>query len=62
MGYMWAALRRVDRPITPELMQFHRGEQMKKLRLIARSLIRFRKIDSFTVSTHPHCDRETSSR
>lgn len=48
-GYCWAALRRVKRPITPELMRFHRREQMKKLRTILSSLLRFRKIDNFSL-------------
>jgi len=50
-GYSWAALRRVKRPITPELMRFHRHEQMKKLRAILSNLLRFRKIDNFSLLT-----------
>lgn len=46
-GYCWAALRRMKRAVTPELMQFHRREQMKKLRAIFRTLLSFRKVDSF---------------
>ena len=46
-GYAWAALRRTKRAVTPELMHFHRREQMKKLRAIFRSLLSFRKVDSF---------------
>ncbi len=33
-GYCWAAMRRMKRAVTPELMRFHRREQMKKLRAI----------------------------
>src|SRR5437868_4655870 len=33
-GYCWAAIRRVERSVTPELMRFHRREQMKKLKAI----------------------------
>jgi glycosyltransferase involved in cell wall biosynthesis len=33
-GYVWAAVSRVQRPISEELMRFHRGEQMKRLRRI----------------------------
>jgi glycosyltransferase involved in cell wall biosynthesis len=56
-GYCWAALRRMKRPITPELIRFHRREQMKKLRAIFRSLLSFKKVDSFRIrqaenSTH----------
>ena len=50
-GYCWAALRRMKRPITPELMRFHRREQMKKLRAIFRALLRFKKVDSFHLVT-----------
>jgi glycosyltransferase involved in cell wall biosynthesis len=56
-GYAWAALRRTKRAVTPELMHFHRREQMKKLRAIFRSLLSFKKVDSFRIrqaenSTH----------
>ena len=50
-GYCWAALRRTKRPISPELMRFHRREQMNKLRAIFGSLLRFKKLDSFRVAT-----------
>jgi glycosyltransferase involved in cell wall biosynthesis len=50
-GYCWAALRRTKRPVSPELMRFHRREQMKKLRTIFRSLLRFKKIDNFSLLT-----------
>jgi glycosyltransferase involved in cell wall biosynthesis len=42
MGYCWAALKRVERPVTPELMRFHRREQMARLKTIFRSLLRLR--------------------
>jgi glycosyltransferase involved in cell wall biosynthesis len=48
-GYLWALLRRVKRPVSDELMRFHRKEQMQKLRAILRSLVTFRRIDSFAV-------------
>jgi glycosyltransferase involved in cell wall biosynthesis len=47
LGYCWAALRRVKRPISDELMRFHRREQTKKLKTILRSLFRFKKMDNF---------------
>jgi glycosyltransferase involved in cell wall biosynthesis len=50
-GYIWAALRRVKRAVSPELMRFHRDEQMKKLRAIFRTLLRFKKVDSFRVTS-----------
>jgi glycosyltransferase involved in cell wall biosynthesis len=46
-GYIWASLRRAKRAISPELMRFHRKEQMKKLRTILCTLLRFKKINSF---------------
>ena len=50
-GYCWAAMRRMKRAVTPDLMRFHRREQMKKLRAIFGSLLRFKKVDSFTVAS-----------
>jgi biofilm PGA synthesis N-glycosyltransferase PgaC len=32
MGYLWAWLRRAERPVSAELMQFHRREQMQRLK------------------------------
>lgn len=49
-GYSWAALRRAERAVSPELMRFHRQEQMKKLRIIFRTLLRFKKVDSFSLN------------
>ena len=34
LGYLWAAVTRVDRPVSPELMAFHRGEQMARMKAI----------------------------
>jgi glycosyltransferase involved in cell wall biosynthesis len=31
-GYLWAALHRSERTVSPELMRFHRAEQMERLR------------------------------
>lgn len=49
LGYCSAAIRRINRPVTPELMRFHRREQMKKLGTILRRLVRFKKIDNFSL-------------
>lgn len=46
-GYLWAAAKRVKRPVSEELMRFHRAEQMKKLKNILRSVVRLEKVDSF---------------
>ncbi|MBA2678165.1 MAG: glycosyltransferase family 2 protein [Ktedonobacteraceae bacterium] len=53
LGFLWAAIRRVQRPISDELMQFHRTEQMKKLRAIFASLLRLKKVDSFRLDADP---------
>lgn len=50
LGYCWAFLRRMPRPVSRELMAFHRKEQMAKLKAILKSLVRFRRIDSFSVA------------
>jgi len=50
LGYCWAALRRVKRPVTPELIYFHRREQMRKLKAISRALLRLKKVDSFRLA------------
>lgn len=34
LGYLWACLTRMPRPVSPELMAFHRAEQMRRLREI----------------------------
>jgi biofilm PGA synthesis N-glycosyltransferase PgaC len=49
-GYSWAALRRMPRPISPQLVRFHRAEQMQKLKLILRSLFKFKKVDNFKLA------------
>jgi glycosyltransferase involved in cell wall biosynthesis len=49
-GYCWAAVRRVKRPISAELMRFHRREQMKKLKGIFRALLKFRKVENFSAT------------
>lgn len=49
LGYVWAMLRRTRRPVSDELMLFHRKEQIEKLKRILGSLVRFKKVDSFKV-------------
>ncbi len=50
-GYSWGAVRRIKRPVSRELMRFHRAEQMRKLRAILHNLIRFKKPDNFSLLT-----------
>jgi glycosyltransferase involved in cell wall biosynthesis len=47
LGYAAAVVRRVDRPVSAELVRFHRGEQLAKLRAIVKSLLTLKRIDSF---------------
>ena len=47
LGYAWAGVRRVKRPISAELMKFHRKEQMRKLRAALKSVITFKPVDNF---------------
>ena len=49
LGYGWAAVRRAKRPITKELMKFHRREQIRKVKIILKSAITFSPIDKFTL-------------
>ena len=49
LGYCWAFVRRTPRPVSPELMAFHRKEQMAKLRAILLSLVKFQRLDNFNV-------------
>src|SRR5437762_3405560 len=46
-GYCWAALRRIKRPVSRELIRFHRQEQMKKLKTIILSLCKLKRVDNF---------------
>ena len=50
LGYCWAFLRRTSRPVSRELMAFHRHEQMSKLKAILKSLITLRRVDNFNVT------------
>jgi glycosyltransferase involved in cell wall biosynthesis len=48
-GYLAAFIRQMKRPVSKELMKFHRKEEMSKLKAIFRSMFRFKRIDSFEV-------------
>ncbi len=48
-GFLSAAIRRVKRPVSKELIRFHRREQMNKLRAIVKTLARLKKVDNFSV-------------
>lgn len=49
-GYLAAAVRRMPRVVSPELMRFHRAVQMKKLRSALGSLLLLRKVENFSTS------------
>jgi hypothetical protein len=51
LGYSWAAVRRIPRPVSKEMVRFHRRDQMTKLRAIVRTLLKLEKVDSFRVAT-----------
>ncbi len=50
LGYTSALLRRMRRPVSKELMRFHRREQMLKLKTILMSVFRLKRIDNFEVT------------
>ena len=45
LGYVTAFAVRMPRPISPELMKFHRQEQLEKLKSIIRNILSFNTID-----------------
>jgi len=49
LGFLSAAIRRLRRPVSGELLHFHRQEQMKKLKAILRTLVHLKRVDNFTV-------------
>jgi glycosyltransferase involved in cell wall biosynthesis len=50
LGYLSAFLRRTKRPVSDELMRFHRREQMLKLKNILKSKLTFRRVDNFEIT------------
>jgi len=52
-GFTWATLTRMPRAVSPDLMRFHRAEQMRKLRAVLGSLSRFKKVDAFRLEPQP---------
>jgi biofilm PGA synthesis N-glycosyltransferase PgaC len=49
-GYCSEALRGAKRPVSPELMRFHRGEQSQKLRKILGTMIRLKKVQPYMLA------------
>lgn len=50
-GYVWEWLSRKPRAVSNELMQFHREEQMQKLKAILSRIVRLQKVDKFKISS-----------
>jgi hypothetical protein len=48
-GFLSAAIRRVERPVSADLMHFHRREQMAKLKAIVEALALLKKPDNFSL-------------
>ena len=42
-GYIWACIKRMERPISPELIRFYRAEQMQRLHNIVNNLFSFNR-------------------
>ena len=49
LGFGSAAIRRLPRPVSKELMAFHRHEQMRKLKAICKRVLTLKPIDKFTL-------------
>jgi len=49
LGYCWALLRRMPRPVGRDLIAFHRKEQMLKLKAILKSVVTFNRVDNFNL-------------
>jgi biofilm PGA synthesis N-glycosyltransferase PgaC len=62
-GYVTGFLGRAERPVSPELMRFHRREQMLKLKAIFASLSRLKRINNFELlPSEPNSPRPTETR
>jgi hypothetical protein len=48
-GFISATISRMPRAVSNELMQFHRREQMTKLKAILSRVVRLKKVDNFSV-------------
>jgi glycosyltransferase involved in cell wall biosynthesis len=49
-GYLWAFVSQAPRPVSRELIDFHRKEQITKLGTIIKALLRFKSVDTFTLA------------
>jgi len=51
LGYLLACIKRTERPVSRQLMRFHRKEEMEKLRLILKGAWKLRGIDKFNLKS-----------
>jgi glycosyltransferase involved in cell wall biosynthesis len=58
LGYISAFLRKTKRPISGELMRFHRNEEMRKLKAIIRAVLKAKRIDGFDLAAASTGERE----
>jgi biofilm PGA synthesis N-glycosyltransferase PgaC len=56
-GYLAAFFSRTKRPVSDELMRFHRHEQMVKLKAVLLSIAKLKRIDSFELVPIEHPGR-----
>ncbi|HTV62232.1 MAG TPA: glycosyltransferase family 2 protein [Verrucomicrobiae bacterium] len=61
MGFAWAAVKRMKRPVSPELMRFHRHEQRRKLAAILGDIVRFNKVEKFHLASRIKNGRDAAS-
>ena len=60
IGFLFASIRRIPRAVSPELMRFHRQEQMQKLGSIVKTMARLKKVDTFRAMTqHQEIPKES---
>jgi glycosyltransferase involved in cell wall biosynthesis len=52
LGYLSAFVRQMDRPVSDELMRFHRAEQMQKLKSIFRTMFGLKRVDNFGLTAN----------
>jgi hypothetical protein len=48
----------MPRAVSPELLRFHRKEQMRKLRAVFGSLLRLERVDAFTLRDGARGDQQ----
>jgi glycosyltransferase involved in cell wall biosynthesis len=62
LGYTVAYMKREQRPVSDELMKFHRKEQIRRLRKILMSVCTFKRVDKFDLMPVEQPTRSVSSQ